>query len=104
VRVIAVATLRAFWAEHPDAEQPLKSWYDEARNAGWVSPTDIKEQYRSASILRDHRVVFNIAGNKYRLIVAVLYPPQIVLIKFIGTHEEYDKIDAQTVSQKRRLK
>jgi mRNA interferase HigB len=104
MRVIAVATLRVFWAEYPDSEQPLKAWFDEARNAVWESPADIKRHYRSASILRDNRVVFNISGNKYRLIVAVLYPAQMVLIKFIGTHEQYDKIDAQTVSQKRRLK
>lgn len=97
MRVIAVSTLRQFWEKHPDAEQPLKAWFDEAGNAIWAQPSDIKAQYGSASILKNRRVVFNIKGNDYRLIVAIAYKLGIVYIKFIGTHTEYDKIDAETV-------
>ncbi|MBQ7626658.1 MAG: type II toxin-antitoxin system HigB family toxin [Rhodocyclaceae bacterium] len=97
MRVLAVSTLRAFWARHPDAEQPLKAWYEEATNAVWTQPADIKAQYRSASVLKNRRVVFNIKGNDYRLIVAVAYRLQIVYVKFVGTHKEYDAIDAETV-------
>lgn len=97
MRVIAVSTLRAFWERHPDAEQPLKAWYEEASNATWTQPADIKAQYRSASVLENRRVVFNIKGNDYRLIVAVAYKLQIVYVKFVGTHQEYDAVDAETV-------
>lgn len=97
MRVIAVSTLRAFWAKHPDAEQPLKAWYEEAMHATWTQPADIKAQYRSASVLKNRRVVFNIKGNDYRLIVAVAYKLQIVFVKFAGTHKEYDAVDAETV-------
>ena len=99
MRVIAKRTLREFW-EKPDcvdAEQPLKAWYSEARNADWKKPQDIKEQYRQASYLKDNRVVFNIAGNKYRLIVRINHPFGIVYVRFIGTHKQYDAIDAETV-------
>lgn len=97
MRVIAVSQLRAFWVRHPDAEQPLKAWYEEASNANWRQPADIKAQYRSASVLRNRRVVFNIKGNDYRLIVAIAYKLQIVYIKFVGTHKAYDAVDAETV-------
>ena len=97
MRVIAASTLRAFWERHPDAEQPLKAWYEEATNATWTQPADIKAQYRSASVLKNRRVVFNIKGNDYRLIVAVAYKLQIVYVKFVGTHKEYDAVDAETV-------
>ena len=97
MRVLAVSTLRAFWTRHPDAEQSLKAWYEEATNAVWTQPADIKAQYRSASVLKNRRVVFNIKGNDYRLIVAVAYRLQIVYVKFVGTHKEYDAIDAETV-------
>lgn len=97
MRVIAVSTLRQFWQKHPDSEQALKAWYDEATQAKWAQPADIKAQYRSASILRNRRVVFNIKGNDYRLIVAIAYRLSIVYVKFVGTHAEYDKIDAETV-------
>jgi len=92
-----VSTLRAFWKLHPDAEQPLKAWYEEASNASWAQPADIKAQYRSASVLKNRRVVFNIKGNDYRLIVAIAYKLQIVYVKFIGTHAAYDAVDAETV-------
>ncbi|MBI5781837.1 MAG: type II toxin-antitoxin system HigB family toxin [Rhodocyclales bacterium] len=97
MRVIAVSTLRAFWERYPDAEQPLKAWYEEATNATWTQPADIKAQYRSASVLKNRRVVFNIKGNDYRLIVAIAYKLQIVYVKFVGTHKEYDAVDAETV-------
>ena len=97
MRVIAVAALRAFWQQHPDAEQPLKAWFEEASKASWTQPSDIKAQYRSASILKNRRVVFNIKGNDYRLVVSVAYRFQAVYVKFIGTHAEYDLIDAETV-------
>lgn len=97
MRVIAVSTLRAFWKRHPEAEQPLKAWYEEASHAHWTQPSDIKDQYRRASILKNRRVVFNIKGNDYRLIVAVAYQLQIVYVKFISTHKEYDAVDAETI-------
>ncbi|MEN9715139.1 MAG: hypothetical protein RJA35_606 [Actinomycetota bacterium] len=99
MRIIAVAVLRDFWLEYPDSEQPLKAWFAEARRASWVSPMDVKASYGSASILKDGRVVFNIAGNKYRLVVAISYAIGIVFIKFIGTHKQYDKIDSQKIEQ-----
>ena len=92
-----MSTLRAFWELHPDAEQPLKAWYEEASNASWTQPADIKAQYRSASVLKNRRVVFNIKGNDYRLIVAIAYKLQIVYVKFVGTHAAYDSVDAETV-------
>lgn len=97
MRVIAVAALRDFWQQHPDADQPLKAWFEEASKAAWTQPSDIKAQYRSASILKNRRVVFNIKGNEYRLIVAIAYRLQIVYVKFIGTHQQYDTIDAHTI-------
>jgi mRNA interferase HigB len=97
MRVIAVSTLRAFWARQPDAEQPLKAWYEEATSARWTQPADIKAQYRSASVLKNRRVAFSIKGNDYRLIVAIAYQLQIVFVKFVGTHKEYDAVDAETI-------
>lgn len=97
MKIISTRTLRDFWAIHPDARQPLKAWVDEATKADWRSPAEIKEQYRSASILKNRRVVFNIKGNDYRLIVAVAYLRGIIFVKFIGSHNEYDKIDAEVV-------
>ena len=97
MRVIAVSTLRTFWERHADAEQPLKAWYAEACKAAWSKPADLKAHYRSASILKNRRVVFNIKGNEYRLVVAIAYKLQIVYVKFVGTHREYDAVDAETV-------
>jgi mRNA interferase HigB len=97
MRVVAVATLRDFWQQHQDAEQPLKAWFEEASKAAWAQPSDIKAQYRSASILKNRRVVFNIKGNEYRLVVAIAYRLQIVCVKFIGTHQQYDAINADTI-------
>jgi mRNA interferase HigB len=97
--VIALRTLRTFWSSHPQgrrAEEPLKAWYAEARRAMWTSPADVKARYRSASILKSGRVVFNVGGNAFRLVVHVHYGKQIVFVRFVGTHDEYDAIDAQT--------
>lgn len=97
MKIVAIGTLRAFWCRHPDAEQALKAWYDEARKASWARPEDIRRRYASASFVGRNRVVFNIKGNDYRLIVAVAYRFQAVYVKFVGTHAEYDRIDAATV-------
>ncbi len=97
MRVIAKRTLREFWANYPDAEEPLQAWYREALHAKWPNPHVIKEQYRNASVVQGGRVVFNIAGNKYRLVVKIDYPSGIVLIRFIGTHRQYDRIDVETI-------
>lgn len=99
MRVIARRTLREFWAQRSrrDAEQPLRAWFAEARLATWRTPTDIKRAHRNASFVGSDRVVFNIGGNKYRLVVAVKYSAQIVFIRFVGTHAGYDGIDAGKV-------
>lgn len=97
VRVIALSTLRDFWRKHPLAQVPLRSWYAEACRATWKSPAEVKQAHRSASFVAGDRVVFNIKGNDYRLIVAIRYRKQIMYICFIGTHREYDMIDAATV-------
>jgi mRNA interferase HigB len=97
MHIVAVKFLRTFWDKNPDAEQPLKSWADEAKKARWAQPSEVKEQYRNASILKNRRVVFNIKGNDYRLVVSIAYQYQAVYVKFIGTHKEYDAIDAETV-------
>lgn len=97
MKLIAIKYLRDFWERFPDAEQHIKAWIDEVRKANWQQPTDIKVQYRNASILKSRRVVFNIKGNDYRLVVAVAYRFGAVYIKFIGTHGQYDAIDAETV-------
>jgi mRNA interferase HigB len=97
MRVIAKKCLIKFWAKHKDSEQPLKAWYDEAISAVWQSPQDIKNQYRNASFVGKNRVIFNIKGNDYRLIVAVAYRFGVVYIKFVGTHAAYDRINAESV-------
>ena len=97
MRIIAKKILRDFWEAHPDSEQQLKSWYQETAKGEWTSPNQIKREYPSASFLVDNRVVFNIKGNHYRLIVKITYNYQMVWIRFIGTHAEYDKINAKTI-------
>lgn len=97
MRIIARNTLRTFWENHPDAEDALKAWYYEASHANWKSPVDIKSVHRSASILVNNRIVFNIKGNAYRLIVSIRYDIGIIFIRFIGTHAEYDKVDAEKI-------
>lgn len=98
MRVIAVQTLKAYWHEFPLAEQALLSWYEEAQLAEWNSPNELKVQYRNASVLTNKRVVFNIHGNTYRLIVDIEYRLKIVFVVWFGTHKEYDKIDAKEIS------
>lgn len=99
MRVIARSTLVAFWKQHADSEQPLKAWYAEATRSTWKNTGDIKRAYASASFLPDNRVVFNIKGNSYRLLTHIHYGTETVLIKFIGTHADYDKIDAKTIGK-----
>lgn len=101
MKIVSIHHLKAYWEDHPETEQHLKSWIDEAKKASWMQPADIKSQYRSASILKNRRVVFNIKGNDYRLVVAVAYLYQALYIKFIGTHAEYDAIDAETVEMEK---
>ena len=97
MRVISKKILREFWEKHSDSEQQLKSWFQETSNAEWNSPNDIKIEYPSASILSNNRVIFNIKGNKYRLIVRINYDYKMAWIRFVGTHAEYDKIDANKI-------
>lgn len=100
LRIIAVSTLKAFWEKHPGylgAKAPLLAWFRHALTADWASPAAIKEDFATASILQDGRVVFNIAGNKFRLVVWINYPYRVVYIRFIGTHKQYDRIDAKTI-------
>jgi len=97
VRIIARRTLREFWERHADAEQPLRAWFHDARGARWRAPADIKRVYANASIVGKNRVVFNIKGNRYRLVVAINYSYQICYIRFIGSHAAYDRIDVARV-------
>ena len=100
VRIIALATLKAFLGRNPayaDAHDPVMAWYRQVRQAEWAAPADIKRDIRTVSILKDGRAVFNIAGNKYRIVVWINYPYRVVYIRFIGTHRQYDAIDAQTI-------
>lgn len=99
MRIIAKRTLRDFWAREPRAEQPLKAWYAVARKANWASPADVKSAYGNASIVGNDRVVFNIGGNRYRLIVRFNYARRIGYVRFLGTHAEYDAIDALSVQE-----
>lgn len=97
MRVIAKKVLREFWEKFPDSEEALKTWHAEAESAAWQTPADIKEKYRSASIIKDSRVVFNICGNKYRLVVKINYRISLVYIRFIGTHKQYDAINVEVI-------
>ena len=100
MRIIALSTLKSFWNENKacrDARDPVLAWYRQVLEADWSKPSNVKKDFASASILRDGRVVFNIAGNKYRLVVWINYAYRVVYIRFIGTHKQYDKIDAQTI-------
>ena len=97
MRIIALGTLRDFWVKHPDALESLNAWYAIVSRVRWVSPADVKAAYRNASFLGGNRVVFNFKGNDYRLVVAMHYNRQIAYIRFIGTHHQYDRINANTV-------
>ncbi len=97
MRVIARKTLQEFWNGHADAREQLLVWLSVAEKSDWSSPAQIKQMFRSADILPDNRVVFNIKGNRYRLIVKIHYNTGIVFIRFVGTHAEYERIDAETI-------
>lgn len=100
MRIIALSTLKAFLDRDPayaDAREPVMAWYRQVKAADWATPADVKRDSGSASILKDGRAVFNIAGNRYRIVVWTNYPYRVVYIRFIGTHRQYDAIDAQTV-------
>ena len=99
MRIFSRSTLRQFWEtrEYADSEQPLKAWFREASKADWDNPAAIKAMYRNASVVGNNRVVFNIAGNKYRLVVKVNYPFRMIFIRFVGTHRQYDAINATEV-------
>ena len=96
MRIIAKSTLREFWSRCPDAEEPLLAWYREVEKEDWNKPSQLKDKYRSASFVGD-RVVFNIKGNDYRLVVKINYPHRVVYVRFVGTHKEYDEIDVEEV-------
>ncbi|MBU0674100.1 MAG: type II toxin-antitoxin system HigB family toxin [Proteobacteria bacterium] len=97
MRIISIKRLKEFWEIYPDSEDACQAWYAEAKAATWKNPAEIKERFGSASILKDSRVVFNICGNKYRLIVKINYSYSVIYIRFVGTHKEYDAIEAEVV-------
>ena len=97
MRIIAISQLKKFWEKYPDSEQSFLAWVDEARNANWKTPLGIKAHFATASILKSRRVVFNIKGDDFRLVVAVAYRFGAIYIKFVCTHQQYDAIDADTV-------
>ena len=97
MRVISRRALREFWRKHPDAERPLQVWYANVKRADWKTPSDVKSTYRNVSIVENNRVVFNIKGNTYRLVAAIDYQYGIVYIRFVGTHQTYDKINVATI-------
>jgi len=101
MRVIAKSTLKKFWEmpAYSDSQTPIESWYEEAINANWNTSQAIKRQYANSSICKNNRVVFNIGGNKYRLIVEIQYQASIVWVKFVGTHTQYDKINVEDVNE-----
>lgn len=97
MRIIARKILREFWERYPNAQKSLQAWYADTKQAHWKNPNDIKSTYRNASVVSNNRVIFNIKGNDYRLVAAINYAYEIVYIRFIGTHVEYDKIDVTTI-------
>lgn len=96
-RILSFRTLREFWEKHPDSEQPLKTWYSVAKRAIWLKPADVKKDYAKASILKEGRVVFDIKKGSYRLVVKINYKASMIFIRFIGTHSEYDDINANEI-------
>jgi mRNA interferase HigB len=97
MRIISKRTLRVFWEGFPDAEEPLQAWYREVEKEDWDEPAKLKEKYRNASIIKGSRVVFNIKGNDYRLVVKINYQYRVVYVRFVGTHAEYDKVNVEEV-------
>jgi len=97
MRIISRRTLREFWEKHPDSSIALQTWFHDVEHAVWNTPADIKAVYQNASLVANNRVVFNIKGNHYRLVVVVIYQHGVVYIRFVGTHEEYERIDVNTI-------
>ena len=97
MRIIRRRILREFWEKHPDSTIALQTWFHDVELANWDSPADIKVVYKNASIVANNRIVFNIKGNRYRLVVVVIYQHGVIYIRFVGTHEEYDGIDVTTI-------
>lgn len=97
MRIIALKALRDFWEKHPQAEVPLRAWHAIASRADWRSPADVKAAYRAASFLAGNRVVFNIGGNDFRLVVALHYNRGLIFVRFVGTHQQYDRIHAEEI-------
>lgn len=97
MRIVAKKVLRDFWEKYTDSEQSLKTWYKETSKANWNTPNEVKAEYAKASVLKSGRIVFNICGNKYRLITDINYKRQWVFIRFVGTHDDYNKIDADKI-------
>lgn len=96
-RIFSKSTLREYWRKNPETEQYLKTWFETVAEANWKNPRDVKSTFANASILKDGRVVFNIKGNSFRLVARINYQKEWLFIRFIGTHQEYDKIDANTI-------
>ena len=97
MRVISRKILREFWEKHPDARQPLQTWYADVKHATWTGPADIKSVYRNASFLANNRVVFNIKGIRYRIIVVIQYRYKLIYVRFVGTHKEYERVNAEII-------
>ncbi len=97
MRILSKSTLKAFWKDYPNSKTPLEAWHEEILKADWATPQEVKAKFGNASIIKGNRVVFNIKGNDYRLVVKINYPYRIVYICFIGTHSQYDAIDAETI-------
>jgi mRNA interferase HigB len=97
MHVISRRTLKVFWEAHPDSKQALQAWFHEARRATWAKPVEIKARYGTASIISNERVVFNICGSSYRLVVRINYESGTVFVRFLGTHKEYDRIDVERI-------
>lgn len=97
MRIIALKTIKEFWNKHPETEQQLRAWYDEVKKADWRKPNDLLREFPNVRVIKNDRAIFNIKGNKYRLVIAVKYDFKIVYIRFIGTHKEYDKINAEEI-------
>jgi mRNA interferase HigB len=97
MRIISRRILREFWGKHPDSEIPLQTWFHDVEHANWTTPADIKAVYQNASFVANNRVVFNIKGNHYRLVVVVIYLQSLIYIRFVGTHAEYDRIDVTVI-------
>ncbi len=97
MRIFSRSALQQFWERHPDSKDSLEAWFEETVHSSWHSPQEIKQRYSSADVLPGNRIVFNIKGNRYRLVVKIHYNTGMVFIRFIGTHAEYDRIDAETI-------